>query len=55
MHTLCAVDLVRSGAPIYAVRDALGHSSIATTNVYLSRVGGHEVVALMKEREWNPA
>jgi site-specific recombinase XerD len=50
-----AVDLVRTGAPIYTVRDALGHSSISTTNVYLSRVGAHEVVTLMKEREWNPA
>lgn len=49
------VDLVRSGAPIYAVRDALGHSSIATTNVYVSRVAGHEVVELMKARDWSPA
>jgi site-specific recombinase XerD len=50
-----AVDLVRSGAPIYAVRDALGHTSIATTQVYLSRVGGHEVVEMMRGREWQPA
>jgi len=49
------VSLVRSGAPIYAVRDALGHESIATTQVYLSRVGGHEVVEIMRGREWNPA
>lgn len=34
-----AVDMVRSGAPLYVVRDALGHASVATTNVYLSRVG----------------
>lgn len=50
-----SVDLVRSGAPIYAVRDALGHASIATTNTYLSRVAGQEVVDLMKGREWSPA
>ena len=31
-----AVDLVRAGAPLYVVRDALGHSSVATTQVYLS-------------------
>jgi site-specific recombinase XerD len=53
-HAFC-VDLLRSGAPIYAVRDALGHSSIATTNVYVSRVGGHEVVELMKMRDWSPS
>lgn len=49
------VSLVRSGAPIYVVRDALGHESIATTQVYLSRVAGHEVVEMMRGREWTPA
>jgi integrase-like protein len=43
-----AVELVRSGAPLYVVRDALGHSSIATTNVYLSRAGAHEAVDAMR-------
>jgi site-specific recombinase XerD len=47
-----AVDLVRSGAPLYVVRDALGHASIATTQVYLSRVGAHEAVDAMRSREW---
>jgi integrase/recombinase XerD len=47
-----AVDLVRSGAPLYVVRDALGHASVATTNVYLSRVGAHEAVDAMRNREW---
>jgi len=48
-----AVDLVRSGAPLYVVRDALGHSSVATTQVYLSRVGAHEAVDAMRGREWD--
>jgi site-specific recombinase XerD len=48
-----AVDLVRSGAPLYVVRDALGHSSVATTQVYLSRVGAHEAVDAMRNREWD--
>ena len=48
-----AVDLVRSGAPLYVVRDALGHASIATTQVYLSRVGAHEAVDAMRRREWD--
>jgi site-specific recombinase XerD len=47
-----AVDLVRSGAPLYVVRDALGHTSIATTQVYLSRVGAHEAVEAMRNRDW---
>jgi site-specific recombinase XerD len=47
-----AVDLVRSGAPLYVVRDALGHTSIATTQVYLSRVGAHEAIEAMRNREW---
>jgi site-specific recombinase XerD len=49
-----AVDLVRSGAPLYVVRDALGHASVATTQVYLSRVGAHEAVDAMRNREWSP-
>jgi integrase/recombinase XerD len=48
-----AIDLVRSGAPLYVVRDALGHASIATTQVYLSRVGAHEAVDAMRNREWD--
>jgi len=49
-----AVDLVRSGAPLYVVRDALGHASIATRQVYLSRVGAHEAVDAMRNRHWSP-
>jgi site-specific recombinase XerD len=47
-----AVDLVRAGTPLYAVRDALGHTSVATTQIYLSRVGAHEAVEAMRNREW---
>jgi hypothetical protein len=49
-----AVDLVRGGAPLYVVRDALGHASVATTQVYLSRVGAHEAVEAMRNRPWSP-
>jgi integrase/recombinase XerD len=48
-----AVDMVRSGAPLYVVRDALGHTSVATTQVYLSRVGAHEAVEATRNREWD--
>jgi site-specific recombinase XerD len=47
--------MVRSGAPLYVVRDALGHSSVATTQVYLSRVGAHEAVEAMRDRVWVPS
>ena len=47
-----AVDMIRSGAPLYTVRDALGHASVATTQIYLSRVGAHEAVEAMRNREW---
>jgi len=49
-----AVDLARSGAPLYVVRDALGHASVATTQVYLSRVGAHEAVDAVRNRDWSP-
>ena len=48
-----AVEMVRSGAPLYVVRDALGHTSVATTQVYLSRVGAHEAVDAMRGRVWD--
>ena len=48
-----AVDLVRAGAPLYVMRDALGDTSVATTQVYLSRVGAHEAVDAMRNRVWD--
>lgn len=48
-----AVGLVRSGAPLFVVRDALGHASVGTTQVYLSRVGAHEAVEAMRSRAWS--
>lgn len=50
-----AVELSRSGAPLFVVRDALGHASVATTQIYLTRVGAHEAVEAMRGREWEPA
>lgn len=48
-----AVELMRSGAPLYAVRDALGHANVRTTDTYLSRAGAHEAVDAMRAREWD--
>ncbi len=49
-HTLRhtrAIELIRSGIPITAVQDLLGHSSLLTTAEY-SRLSGFEVKNLMK-------
>jgi site-specific recombinase XerD len=48
-----AADLVKEGAPLTTVRDLLGHSSAATTSVYLSRIGAGEAVEFARQREWS--
>lgn len=48
-----AADLVAEGAPITTVRDLLGHSSAATTSIYLSRIGASEAVEFARNREWS--
>jgi integrase/recombinase XerD len=50
-----AVDLVSEGASLTTVRDLLGHSSAATTSVYLSRIGASEAVEFARQREWGGA
>jgi integrase len=48
-----AGELVREGVPIDIIRDALGHSSIAVTNVYLRRVNPQAVIETMRVRSWD--
>jgi site-specific recombinase XerD len=47
-----ACDLVAEGAVLTTVQRLLGHSSVATTSVYLSRLGNSEAVAFAQAREW---
>jgi site-specific recombinase XerD len=47
-----AVDLIQEGAPITTVRDLLGHSSVAVTDRYLTRVGASEAVEFARARVW---
>lgn len=47
-----AVELEREGVPISAIRDLLGHSSIAVTDRYLRRVGAGEAIEFARRREW---
>lgn len=47
-----ACDLVREGAPLTTVQMLLGHSSAATTSIYLSRIGASEAVNFARSRDW---
>lgn len=48
-HTFTA-ELAREGKPIHVIRDALGHSTLATTDRYLRDVAPVDVIEAMAER-----
>lgn len=50
-HTYAA-ELARDGTPMNVLRDALGHSSLATTDRYLRDVAPVHVIDTMRRREW---
>ncbi len=45
-----ATQLALEGVPAVVLRDALGHSSLSTTDTYLRRIAPATVVAAMRER-----
>lgn len=47
-----AAELAREGVPINIIRDALGHTSLATTDRYLRDVAPVAVVDAMASRTW---
>jgi len=47
-----AAELAREGTPMNVLRDALGHSSLATTDRYLRNVAPVHVIETMRRREW---
>ena len=48
-----AGELAMAGVPTHIIRDALGHTSIATTDAYLRGISPTEVYAAM-ESDWQP-
>lgn len=49
-----AVALEGEGARLSTIRDLLGHSTAATTDRYLRRLGAGDAVAFARGREWEP-
>ncbi|MCZ6691557.1 MAG: tyrosine-type recombinase/integrase [Planctomycetota bacterium] len=47
-----AVELAREGVSVAVIQLALGHSSLATTTVYLKGLGSQDVIDAMRERTW---
>jgi site-specific recombinase XerD len=48
-----AVELEREGATVSAIRDLLGHSSLAVTDRYLRRIGASEAIEFNRQRDWS--
>ena len=49
-----AVELMEEGVPVNAIQHQLGHTSIATTNIYLQHIAPADVIAVGRRREWKP-
>jgi site-specific recombinase XerD len=54
LRHLFATELQAEGAPLSMIRDLLGHSSLATTDTYLRRLGAGEAVDFARRRNWEP-
>jgi integrase/recombinase XerD len=52
---LFAVELMRESFPAHHIQRLLGHASLQTTGVYLSRIAPEETLALVRRRTWDPA
>jgi site-specific recombinase XerD len=47
-----AADLVREGVPVNLIQRQLGHASLAVTSAYLDHIAPEQVVAVIRDREW---
>jgi site-specific recombinase XerD len=50
-HT-CAFEMVEEGIGVHAIKDALGHSSLATTDRYLRHLNPRQLLDTMRARTW---
>jgi site-specific recombinase XerD len=50
-HTL-AFELMMEGIPIPIIQRQLGHTSLATTDIYLSHIAPKQVIDAISSREW---
>jgi site-specific recombinase XerD len=50
-HTL-AFELMMEGVPIPIIQRQLGHTSLATTDIYLSHIAPKQVIDAISAREW---
>jgi integrase len=48
-----AAELVNENTPVNMISKQLGHSSIATTAVYLDHVNPQAVIDVMRSRSWS--
>jgi site-specific recombinase XerD len=47
-----ASELMMRGVPVPIIQRALGHASLATTQVYLDHIAPAEVIAIMQQGDW---
>ena len=50
-----AAELAAEGKPVNLIQRQLGHSSLATTSRYLDHIAPQDVIAAMRDREWEDA
>ncbi len=48
-----AAQLAREGLPVNVIQAQLGHSSLATTSLYLDHIAPQQLIEIMKSRKWN--
>ena len=47
-----AYELMMEGIPIPIIQRQLGHSSLATTDIYLSHIAPKQVIDAISSRDW---
>lgn len=48
-----AAELVREGVPVNVIQKQLGHANLSITSAYLDHIAPEQVVAVIRERNWD--